>query len=242
MTPPTKSSVLAAYNHWHETLGVETQANCPWHDLVRAHLNPEDLAVAQSLEIGCGRGGFACWLARQAPRPTRIYAADFASSAVAMGQEFASQNGISGITWMCADIQNLPFAAGSFDTIFSLETVEHVPDPPQAFRELARVLKPGGRLLLSTPNYFSTIGLYRVYLGLRGRVFTEEGQPINHFTRLPLTIHWARSAGLRVTAVDGIGHYLHIPRRTPVRLSWLDRPRGLMKWFAAHSLVVAVKP
>jgi ubiquinone/menaquinone biosynthesis C-methylase UbiE len=232
----------AAYDRWHEGLSVDAEADSPWHGLVRAHLQPSDLAVGRALEIGCGRGGFACWLARQSPRPACLVAADFSSSAVAMGRDFASRRGLQGVEWMQASIQALPFASASFETVISMETIEHVPDPPCAVRELARVLKPGGRLFLSTPNYFSTTGLYRIYLRLRGRVFTEEGQPINQFTRLPLTLHWVRSAGLRVAKTDGVGHYALLPGRSPIRIGWLDRARILTKWLGLHSLVVAQKP
>src|SRR5262249_27760351 len=82
------------------------------------------------------------------------------------------------------------------DTVISCETIEHVPDPSRAVAELAQVLKPGGRLFLTTPNYFGPFGLYRAYLRLRRRRFTEVGQPINQLTLLPRTLRWIRRAGL----------------------------------------------
>lgn len=50
----------------------------------------------------------------------------------------------------------LPFAEGSFDAFFCIEAIEHMENPYHLMRELARVLKPGGRLYLSTPNIMST--------------------------------------------------------------------------------------
>jgi len=49
----------------------------------------------------------------------------------------------------------LPYPADAFDVVASLDVVEHVPDPLPWLRDLVRVLKPGGLLLLSTPNYAS---------------------------------------------------------------------------------------
>lgn len=49
------------------------------------------------------------------------------------------------------DVQNLSYADSSFDYIMSFEVLEHVPDPDAAFRSMARVLKPGGRLLFTVP-------------------------------------------------------------------------------------------
>ena len=46
------------------------------------------------------------------------------------------------------DLLRLPFAAASFDQIYSLGVLDHTPDPRQAFLALARLLKPGGRIAI----------------------------------------------------------------------------------------------
>lgn len=233
-----------AYETWHERLDVDAETETPWHRLVKARLDPaRDLAGKRVLEIGCGRGGFACWLATSEPHaPAEVVAADFAETAVAKGKAFAARRGLSGITWEVADIQALEHADATFDTVVSCETVEHVHDPRRALRELARVLKPGGRLLLTAPNYLGTMGLYRGYMRLTGRRYTEEGQPINNFLLLPRVRAWVTAAGLRVSEVDGVGHYLPFPRRPPIEVPLLNEPRMLTRWFGLHSLVVAEKP
>jgi 2-polyprenyl-3-methyl-5-hydroxy-6-metoxy-1,4-benzoquinol methylase len=231
----------SAYDQWHAGLDVDVQANDPWHALVRRYLRPlDDIAGRRILEIGCGRGGFSCWIARQA-EPQEQVAIDFSDTAVAKARAHASQAGLHAIHWETGDIQAIARPDASFDTVVSCETIEHVPDPRRAVRELARVLRRGGRLFLTTPNYLGPLGLYRGYLRLRGRRYTEEGQPINQFTILPRTMSWVKEAGLRVIVVDATGHYLPFPRRTPIRLETLDRLGKLTRWFALHSLVVAEK-
>ena len=233
----------AAYEEWHDRLGVDVEANAPWHLLVREHLDVErDLAGKRVLEIGCGRGGFSCWLSTQLKGRTEIVAADFSTTAVTKGSVFAARRAIGGIAWEVGDIQHIAHADASFDTVISCETIEHVPDPALAVRELARVLKPGGRLFLTTPNYLGATGLYRGYLRVVGRRFTEEGQPINNFNTLPRTIYWVKRAALRVRTVTGRGHYLPFPGREPIRLPVLERARTLTRWIALHSLVVAQRP
>ncbi|MFL5340324.1 MAG: class I SAM-dependent methyltransferase [Gemmataceae bacterium] len=239
----TTPSSRDEYEAWHARLAVDAEANAPWHRLIKKHLNPSrHLGGRAVLEIGCGRGGFACWLAAQPLAPDRLVAADFAATAVQMAREYAQKHGLTAITWDVADIQSLPYEDAAFDTVISCETVEHVPDPARAVRELARVLKPSGQLLLTTPNYFGTMGLYRGYLRLRGRRYTEEGQPINNFNMLPRTRRWVRAAGLRVVATDAIGHYLPFPGRPPMEYSFWDRFRFVTRWLALHSLVIGEKP
>lgn len=232
----------AAYEAWHAQLAVDQDTNTPWHGLVKSHLSPaRDLAEKRVLEIACGRGGFACWLANRPQPPAEVVASDLAATGVAKGRAFATERGINGITWQVADIQAIDHEDESFDTVISCETIEHVPAPRQAVYELSRVLKPGGRLFLTTPNYLGTLGMYRAYLRLRGRRFAEEGQPINNFTLFPLTRSWVSRAGLRVRSLDAVGHYLPFPGRRPIELRALNNPRTLMRWFGLHSLVVAEK-
>lgn len=242
-TDQTTATSRAAYDQWHALHPVDTEADAPWHRLIRTEFDPSrDLAGKTILEIGCGRGGFASWLARTAPPPAEVVGCDFSPVAVEKAVGFAAKLGLRIARFEVADIQNLRFADGEFDTVFSTETVEHVPDPPLAVRELARVLKPGGRLFLTTPNYFSTMGLYRIYCRLRGRTFDEGGQPIAHPNMTFRTRRWVTRAGLRVVRTAGCGHYLPFPGRPPIPLPFLERPRFLMRWVALHSLVVGEKP
>jgi SAM-dependent methyltransferase len=231
------------YEAWHGRLEVDGVRESPWHRLLKEHLNhARDCGGKRVLEIACGRGGLACWLAAQPDPPYRVVAADFAAAAVWKGKNHATQRGLTMIRWEVSDIQAIPHPDGCFDTVISCETIEHVRSPRSAIREMARVLKAGGRLLLTTPNYLGTLGLYRIYLRMRGRPYTETGQPINHCTLLPRTRAWVAAAGLRVTRVDAIGHYLPFPGRPPIELPALDRPRRLMRWLGLHSLIVAEKP
>ncbi len=231
-----------AYELWHSGLNVDVDTDTPWHRLIKSYLLPErDLKNKRVLEIGCGRGGFSCWLASQPDQPKEIVAADFAVTAVQKAEAFASEQELRRIIWQVCDIQAIPHADATFDTVISCETIEHVPRPRVAIRELARVLKPGGRLLVTTPNYLGPFGLYRGYLRLMGRRFTEEGQPINNFLLLPRTRSWLTESGLSVRVVDAVGHYLLLPGRPPREIPAFNNPRTVMRWFGYHSLIIAEK-
>jgi 2-polyprenyl-6-hydroxyphenyl methylase / 3-demethylubiquinone-9 3-methyltransferase len=233
----------AAYNEWHARHEVNAKADAPWYQLVKRFLRLDiDVSDRQVLDIGCGLGGFSVWLATRSAPPTSVTGADFSPVAVEKACAFGAAQGVDRIEWRTADIQDLREFEQRFDTVFSFETIEHVPDPCRAVSELARALRPGGRLYLTTPNYMSTIGLYRAYCRVRGRVFDEGGQPICHVTTSPKTRRWVKQAGLRVLNVAGVGHYLPFPGRPPFRFHVLDRLGPLTKWFAHHTMVVAEKP
>jgi SAM-dependent methyltransferase len=154
------------------------------------------------------------------------------------GRAYAAGVGVQGVQWSISDLHNVPLRSGAFDTVISCESIEHLERPQQACAELARILRPGGRLYLTTPNYLGPIGLYRGYARARGRPYTEVGQPINRFMLLPKTCLWLRRAGMRILVADAIGHYLPWPGRPWQRLSSLDGISWL-RWFALHSIVVA---
>jgi SAM-dependent methyltransferase len=236
------ASPRAAYDTWHGHHEVDRDADAPWHELLFAHLDrARDLDGRRVLEIACGRGGLACRLASGAHRPRHLLAADFSATAVTKGRSHAQQRGVHGLHWSVGDLHAFPLRDGTVDTVISCESIEHLERPQLACREFARVLKPGGRVYVTTPNYLGPLGLYRAYARLRGRPYTEGGQPINRFMLLPKTASWLRRAGLRVVTVDAIGHYLPWPGRPWQRLSMLDGV-PLLRWLALHSIVVAEKP
>lgn len=241
----TTDTARARYDEWHARYPVDADVDSPWHRLVRQYLDPgRDLAGRRVLEIGCGRGGFACWMAGHSTTDGEIIAADFSTTAVEKARAFATERKIGGVRWEVGDIEHLAHDDESFDTVVSCETIEHVPNPRLAIGELARILRPGGRLFLTAPNYLGTLGLYRVFLRMCGRPFTEEGQPINNALLLPLTRAWVARTGLRVRRTAAVGQYLPVHGRPPLTLTWLEQPRGggPLHWVAHHSLIVAEKP
>jgi SAM-dependent methyltransferase len=54
--------------------------------------------------------------------------------------------------FLVAEVPPIPFTADAFDFVVCFETVEHISDDDAFIREIARVLRPGGQLLISTPN------------------------------------------------------------------------------------------
>lgn len=230
------------YDAWHQTLPVDYAADTPWHRMIKEAIAGSDLSGRRVLEIGCGRGGFACWLARTWP-DSALTAADFSESAISKAKAFAKTEGLLNIHWRVADIQNMPWPESSFDTVISCETIEHVPAPRQALIELARVLCAGGTLFLTFPNYFSASGLHRIYRRVvRGEHYSEEGQPINQFTMVPQVRSWLGDAGLDVRLVRSVNHSIPVPGRPGVVIRSLERAPFPFPWLGSNALIIALKP
>jgi ubiquinone/menaquinone biosynthesis C-methylase UbiE len=96
------------------------------------------------LDVACGSGFGLEMLASFGARPVGV---DYAASAL---REIKQR--LPTARLVCADAARLPLGSASIDLVVSFETIEHVPDACALVRELRRVLKPGGRLVLSTPN------------------------------------------------------------------------------------------
>jgi ubiquinone/menaquinone biosynthesis C-methylase UbiE/gas vesicle protein len=101
-------------------------------------------AGRRALDIGCGTGYGATELARAA---RFTVACDNAPEALAYAQLHYPEP-----QFVLASATSLPFADASFDLITAFEVIEHLKDWPQLLKESARVLSPGGLLLVSTPN------------------------------------------------------------------------------------------
>ena len=231
------ADVRRHYDVWHASVGGSPALDTPWHRLVQDAVEVDrDLAGRRVLEIACGRGDLAAWCAALPVPPALLVAADYSGVAL----RFAKQtlNGERRVAFCQADAQAIGIASAAFDTVICCETLEHLVDPRVAVAELTRVLRPGGRLFLTAPNYLGPMGAYRGYLRLRGRRFSEEGQPINRFLLAPRLRRWVRRAGLDIVRSDATGHYLPWPRRPPILVT--ERAPGLAV-FGLHSLTVAVR-
>lgn len=99
------------------------------------------------LDVACGTGFGTAILARATSG--MVHGCDIADDAVAEARRTCAD---PRIRFMRADGTSLPYADAHFDFVVSLETIEHVHDDRSFLRELARVLKPAGTIVLSTPN------------------------------------------------------------------------------------------
>lgn len=145
------------------------------------------------LDIGCGTGRLAERLL-VAPGVRAVVGCDFSAGMLAHAAERlgAARAPTPTATLVRGDATRLPFAAGTFDAAVSTEAFHWFPDQDAALRELHRVLRPGGRLLLALVSPPFEIVADAVELGMR-----LVGQPLWWTTPSRLAAQ-VRAAGFAV--------------------------------------------
>ena len=119
--------------------------------------NPNALAALQSgevvLDLGAG-GGFDVFIAGRKVGPTgRAIGVDMTPEMLAKARKnigtYRERSGLDNVEFRLGEIEHLPLADASVDVVISNCVINLSPDKPQVWREIARVLKPGGRVAVS---------------------------------------------------------------------------------------------
>lgn len=101
------------------------------------------------LDVGCGPGYSSSLVAR---RVDQVTAVDIDPVKLSIAEAIARLNGVKVDTSLVDASSPLPFETGRFDGVISLELVEHLKDWRAAVLEMCRVVRPGGRVAISTPT------------------------------------------------------------------------------------------
>ena len=188
------------------------------------------------VDAGCGDGSALAAAARQNPAH-RFAGIDWSGDALRRASAL-------GLTVLRAGVTapGLPVGDGAADVVIMSELIEHLVDPDGAVAEVRRVLRPGGSLLLSTPNLAAwynrgllAVGIQPIFseVSLRG-VFGRPGSVVaGHlrlFTRRALT-EFLTASGFRCVTVTG-ARYHDVPRP----LGPLDR--AFCRWPSAASILL----
>jgi ubiquinone/menaquinone biosynthesis C-methylase UbiE len=223
----------------------------------------EEAAGKDVLEIGVGAGSDFIEWCRRAEHATGV---DLSEAAIALTAERLALEGVAEnrFTLRTADAEALPFADASIDIVYSWGVLHHTPDTEQAYREVLRVLKPGGvaRIMIYHIPSWTGLMLYllhglakgRPLLGLRRAVFEHLESPGTKAYTTSEGFDLAQTAGfenIRVETKLGPGDLLEIKpsaryRGALARIVWALYPRPLVRLlgdrFGAYLLIEGRRP
>jgi cyclopropane fatty-acyl-phospholipid synthase-like methyltransferase len=110
----------------------------------RASIQPGD----RVLDAGCGVGGSSLWLAQECAAD--VVAITPVASQIARAQRYAAARGMAGrVRFEQADYAATAFPDAGFDVVWALESLCHAPSKAAFYREAARLLRPGGRVIIA---------------------------------------------------------------------------------------------
>lgn len=126
---------------------------------LKTGLTPVDVEGKLILDAGCGMGRFADVVSRWGGK---VVAFDLSRAVEAAAKNLAGRKNVAILQ---ANVFQPPFRDGSFDLIYSIGVLDHTPDCGKAFRQLPRLLKPGGRIAIwvyhTSDTWGFTADLYR---------------------------------------------------------------------------------
>lgn len=127
-------------------------ARLHWHPRIDKIIAAAREAGGHVLELGCGCGMLSLELARAGLRVTGV---DLSPVSIEVAKQYRDSNpfqdGFGQLDYICGDFDELEFAAESIDSVVFFRSLHHFPDTPRVVAKCARLLKPGGNLLVSEP-------------------------------------------------------------------------------------------
>lgn len=231
------------FNRWAQSVRVE---DIRVHDAFEAPTAPEnklilhrmgDLRGRRLLDVGAGLGESSVYFALQGAEVT---ATDISPGMVDFAKRLAQHHGTS-ISGVVCPAEQLAVPDASFDLVYVANSIHHMPDKDRFFREVSRVLKPGGRFFSWDPVAYNPI--INVYRRMATEVRTENEAPLRvsdlrrvrqHFVNVGHREFWIATLALFIK-------YYLLDRVHPNQDRYWKRifketPRSLWWWYPLFAL------
>ncbi|MEK7591042.1 MAG: methyltransferase domain-containing protein [Patescibacteria group bacterium] len=123
---------------------------------------------ATVLEVGCGTGQMTNFLGLVSTRT--VIGVDQSIASLTLGQGFRDCFGLTNVHFVQGNIFEMPIRENSVDVLICSGVLHHTPDPKGGYKELLKLVKPGGKILIGLYNTYA-----RIPLGIRKMIFTTTG-------------------------------------------------------------------
>ncbi|WP_295014409.1 class I SAM-dependent methyltransferase [uncultured Microbacterium sp.] len=140
---------MTPYTHGHADAVLRSHRRRTAEDSA-AYLLPHLRASDRLLDVGAGPGTITADLAGLV---AEVVATEIGEDELALTRATAAERGVTNIAFRVADVHALDVPDASFDVVHAHQVLQHVADPVQALRELARVTKPGGIVAVRDSDY-----------------------------------------------------------------------------------------
>ena len=137
------------YDRWRESQLGRITEHLEWQGMLQLLGDVQGLRI---LDLGCGDGAFAIELAR---RGAQVVGIDASSSMIEAARRRSSAERVD-VDFYQARADAIPFAEGSFDAVVAITILCFVRDAAPEFKEIGRVLRPGGRLVIGELGRWSS--------------------------------------------------------------------------------------
>jgi glycosyltransferase involved in cell wall biosynthesis/SAM-dependent methyltransferase len=192
-------------------------------------------APPRVLEVGAGCASASRLLSQRLD--ARVVAFDVLPEAVRVARRLLAPETNGHLALLAADVFRAPFSAESFDLVFSQGLIEHFPDPRAILEAHARLVKPGGSLIINVPQ---TLNPYTLFKRWQMRQGTWPPGWETQFSPRAL-VRAAQPLGLETVALDGHGSFLRMAAARALRpvLSAAAQARMIRFFDAADRLLGA---
>lgn len=122
------------------------------------------------IDIGSGSGRYGVKFAKDFPE-TKIIITDILQESLDIGKKLAEYQNVKNVEFKREDVLKMSFPDCFCDVVFCDVVIQHIPNYQQAVKEMKRILKPGGRMIIANLNYWNFHTLHKFVLKIIGKTY-----------------------------------------------------------------------